>query len=469
MIRFPASVAFRLALTCALFVSGAIVLVSGVFYFGTVGIEARRIDHKIADIAQRLDEAATSEPLSALAQRIDQALADGIDSDTEIYYLADREGRRLAGNIAVGAEDADTQDRILNRTVLRAGRPSLARLLVRRLPGGALLIVGRDMGDINEVHRLAWRSIAVGNVLALLLAVAGSLLFRRQIERRIYAIRQTAADIEAGDLGQRIPLVGDDEFTRLARDINRMLDRIEHLMDGVRHVSNTIAHNLRTPLGRIRGQLDEALRGRRGEAEFAAVGHRAIRQIDDLIVVLEKLLQIAEAESGARRRPFGLVVLKDVIVDAVELYDAAAESENVALTWRADDDALVLGDKDLLGSVPANLLDNALKYAGRPARIEVSACVDGSGATLAVRDDGPGIAAADRERVLERFYRAHQGKAGSGLGLSIVSAIAYLHGASLHIEDAAPGLRVRLVFPPVDRLTFPNGNVPPMSSTGDAA
>ena len=470
MIRIPSSVAFRLALTCGLLVVGTIVLMSAVFYFGTVGIEARRIDRKITLIADRLGDWARANPLSSVAQRVDQALTDGIDSDTEIYYLADASGRRVTGNIAVTDADTRTLEEIVNRTVVRAGRPSFARLLVHRLPDGALLIVGRDMGDLNEVRGLAWRSILFGSVLAIVLAIAGSVLFRRQIERRIFAIRHTAADIEAGNLSRRIPLAGDgDEFTRLAQDINRMLDRIEHLMDGVRHVSNTIAHNLRTPLGRIRGQLDEASRGLPAESGFAAVGVSAIRQIDDLIVVLEKLLQIAEAESGTRRQPFETVSLKGVIVDVVELYDAAAEFEGATLTWRADENAIVLGDKDLLGSVLANLLDNALKYAGKPLCIEVAAASGPESVTLTVSDDGPGIPSSERARVLERFYRSHHGESGSGLGLSIVSAIAYLHGASLRLEDAAPGLRVRMVFPRVESLTFPNSNDSSMSATGGRA
>ncbi|MBN8885681.1 MAG: HAMP domain-containing histidine kinase [Rudaea sp.] len=468
MIRLSRSVAFRLALTSGLLVVGAIVVVSVVFYFGTVGIEARRIDRKIALIADRFSDSAKTNALAALAQRVDQALTDGIDSDTEIYYLADADGHRLTGNIAVTDADTRTLDKIVNRTVVRAGRPSFARLLMRRLPDGALLIIGRDMGDLNEVRNLAWRSIITGSLLAILLAIGGSLLFRRQIERRIFAIRHTAADIEAGNLSRRIPLSGDsDEFTRLAQDINRMLDRIEHLMDGVRHVSNTIAHNLRTPLGRIRGQLDEALRGLSTESGFAAVGGSAIRQIDDLIVVLEKLLQIAEAESGTRRQPFEPVSLKDVIVDVVELYDAAAESEGATLTWHADEEAIVLGDRDLLGSVLANLLDNALKYAGKPAHIEVTAESTADAVVLSVGDDGPGIPATERTRVLERFYRSHHGESGSGLGLSIVAAIAYLHGASLRLEDTAPGLCVRLSFARTESATFPNGNDSSMSTTGE--
>jgi signal transduction histidine kinase len=161
-----------------------------------------------------------------------------------------------------------------------------------------------------------------------------------------------------------------------------------------------------------------------------------------------------------------VVSLREVIVDVVELYDAAAESEGATLIWRADEAAFVLGDKDLLGSVLANLLDNALKYAGRPARIEVAVVCESEAVILTVSDNGPGIPAAERTRVLERFYRSHHGESGSGLGLSIVSAIAYLHGASLRLEDAAPGLCVRMVFPRVESGTFPNGNDSSMSATG---
>jgi signal transduction histidine kinase len=241
----------------------------------------------------------------------------------------------------------------------------------------------------------------------------------------------------------------EDEFSRLVGDINNMLDRIEHLMDGVRHVSNAIAHDLRTPLGRIRGALDEALRRGQSGPTLAAAARTAIAEIDELIRVFDRLLQIAEAESGARRQSFAPVRLDPVIADVVELYDAAAEERGSALLRDVDPAAATLGDRNLVASAVANLVDNALKYAGPGATVQVSARRRHDMVEIIVEDDGPGIPAADRPKVVERFCRldASRHLLGNGLGLSIVAAIAQLHRGALHLEDAAPGLRARIELP----------------------
>jgi signal transduction histidine kinase len=263
-------------------------------------------------------------------------------------------------------------------------------------------------------------------------------------------IRRTAREIEAGDLSRRIPVRGvEDEFSRLVGDINNMLDRIEHLMDGVRHFSNAIAHDLRTPLGRIRGALDEALRRGKEGASLASPARAAIAEIDELIRVFDRLLQIAEAESGTRRQSFAPVLIDPVIADVVELYDATAEQRSSVLRREVDPAVVTLGDRNLLASAVANLVDNALKYAGPGATVRVRTWRRLDTVAIIVEDDGPGIPAADRTRVVERFCRldASRHLPGNGLGLSIVAAIAQLHGGALHLEDAAPGLRARIVLP----------------------
>jgi signal transduction histidine kinase len=283
-----------------------------------------------------------------------------------------------------------------------------------------------------------------------LLAIGGAVLFRRQLEHRVSAIRRTAREIEAGDLTRRIPITGvEDEFARLNRDINSMLDRIEHLMDGVRHVSNAIAHDLRTPLGRIRSRLEEALRPGNNTLQLAGTARFAIRQVDDLIQMLDRLLQIAEAEAGARRASFTLVPLGSVISDVVELYDATAEAEGIILVSEIESDPVTLGDRNLLASALVNLIDNALKYAGNGATVRVRAVQEPDSVSIVVQDDGPGIPSAERSRVVGRFYRLDRSRSlpGNGLGLSIVTAIASLHWGKLYLEDAKPGLIARIVLP----------------------
>jgi signal transduction histidine kinase len=294
------------------------------------------------------------------------------------------------------------------------------------------------------------RALLVGGAVALLLAVGGAALFRRQLEHRMAAIRHTALEIEAGDLSRRIPVLdSDDEFTRLNRDINRMLDRIQRLMEGVRDVSNAIAHDLRTPLGRIRSRLDEVLRPGGTTEQLREAAGASIDGIDELIVIFDKLLQIAEAESGTRRQCFQPVTLKDVITDVVELYDAAAEANGVALAVGVVGEPTTLGDKDLLATATANLVDNALKYGGSATTVRVGAREDRETVSIVVQDEGPGIAPEERAKAVTRFYRLDRSRSlpGNGLGLAIVAAISHLHGGRLSLEDAAPGLIARIVLP----------------------
>jgi signal transduction histidine kinase len=345
-----------------------------------------------------------------------------------------------------------------DRGVIRDERPSVSRLLPQLLPDGGILVVGRDLRDRLEIERLVWRALAFGGAIALLLAALGAVVFRRRLEARVATIRRTAHQIEAGDLSRRIPVAGvDDEFARLGLDINHMLDRIQQLMDGIRHVSNAIAHDLRTPLGRIRARLDEALRPGHSGVPLAATARAAIADIDQLIGVFDRLLQIAEAESGARRQSFAPVALAPLVVDVVELYDAAAEEAGIALVRETEPEVAILGDRNLLASALANLVDNALKYAGPGATVRVGTKSNSDRVEIVVEDDGPGIPVTERPRAAERFYRGDRSRhlPGNGLGLSIIAAVAALHGGALALEDAAPGLRAHIVLPRRDSIEAP--------------
>ena len=455
MNRLWGHVAFRLALGYGLLALGSMCVVSAAFYFGTVGVLARGTDGNLISLSQRLARHYESRGGEGLRQEIQQLLVDGIDQDTEVYLLVAPDGRKIVGNISGWTIGMASLDSLTDLKVVRDGRPSLSRLLPRLLPDGSILVVGRDMQDRREIEQLVWRALLAGGAVAVLLTIGGALLFRRQLEHRVGAIRRTALEIEAGDLSRRIPVSAvDDEFARLNRDINQMLDRIEHLMDGVRHVSNAIAHDLRTPLARIRSRLEEALRPAESMTELAGTARFAIQQIDELIKVLDKLLQIAEAESGARRQSFTPVRLALVLGDVVELYDATAEAEGITLVNETEDDPVTFGDKNLLTSAIANLIDNALKYAGAGATVRIRTTKERDTVSVVVRDDGPGIPEAERSRVVDRFYRLDQSRSlpGNGLGLSIVTAIASLHSGKLHLEDADPGLVARMILPRADAM-----------------
>lgn len=457
--RFPGTVAVRLALGYGVLVIGSMAVVAVLFYFGTVGVLSQGIDRKLTAISARLTEYYQRHGPAALQQEIQRLLDDGIDSDTEVYLLAEPDGRRIVGNLSAWLEGAPF-DRLTDQKVIRTGQGSMSRLLPHRLSTGDILVVGRDMEDQERIEQLVWRALGIGGGTALLLAVGGAVLFRQQIERRIAAIRRTAAKIETGDLSWRIPTTAkEDEFSRLNRDINHMLDRIQHLMDGVRHVSNTIAHDFRTPLSRIRAQLDDALRPGRTQAQMTLATRTAIGGIDDLVAVFEKLLQIAEAEAGTHRRSFVPVALGPIITDIVELYDAMAEDKGIALYVESEGEPTIMGDKDLLAGAVANLIDNALKYAGHGATVRVKAAADGNAVSILVQDDGPGVPVEERSKVMERFYRldASRSQPGNGLGLSLVGAVATLHRGWLRLDDGAPGLIAHMILPRAEP-PFPTPN-----------
>ncbi|HEX7982144.1 MAG TPA: HAMP domain-containing sensor histidine kinase [Duganella sp.] len=450
-----ASIAAKLVLGYGLLGTISIVVVSAVFYTGTIGVLDDNLDGKIVMQSERLLGHAGMPGHGALVEEVRRQLTDGIDTDREIFQLIAADGVPLAGNLdvvpagAARGAGAGASAEMITTAVRRAGHERPARLYLRPMADGCLLIVGRDLSEQQAVREVIWRALLAGAGVSLLLTVAGALLFRHGIEGRLGQIRRTAAQIEAGNLSHRIPVSGGDEFALLNRDINRMLDRIELLMEGIRHVSNAIAHDLRTPLSRIRGRLDDALRHEVTVARLSGAAHDAIDDIDDLIRLFERLLQIAEAESGMRARLFERLDLGRVVADIGEMYEAIAEDGGIALTVDAPASLFVDGDRNLLASAVASLLDNAIKYAGPGATIRMRAGLHHGQASIAIHDNGPGIPDEERDKVTQRFYRLDKSRhlPGNGLGLAIVSATATSHGGALALENGAPGLVARILLP----------------------
>nr|WP_145545934.1 ATP-binding protein [Variovorax boronicumulans] len=443
------SAAFRLALGFAAMSMLIMLITLAVFYIRTVVLLEQRTLRQIAATTQQLQARFDQGGREALVQAIEESLGDGQDSDRELLVLLDADGHRLAGSTRYADPPASGDD-IEEQTLLRSGHPSPGYLTTRRLPDGSRLVVGHDRSEQLQMAELVGDAIQAATFLALLLVVGGTYLFRDVLEQRIGALRATAARVAAGRLAERVqPAARDDEFALLEHDINRMLDRIEHLMQGVRHVSDTIAHNLRTPLTRALARLHEAQRP--GSTPHALQGActAAIAELEQLNTVFHKLLQIAEAEAGAQRQQFTPQSLGAIAADVVELYAAVAEDQGCQLQFTGDGPGQVSGDRDLLASAIANLVDNALKYtAATPgARVDVSVRTRDGQVELAVRDNGPGVPAAALARLGQRFFRLDERLPGTGLGLASVRAIAQLHRADLRFEDAAPGLRVRLTLP----------------------
>lgn len=380
---------------------------------------------------------------------------------SSLYLVTTPSGEGLAGN--VGSLQPGVLDRPgwLETNYHRLESPEGAehRALVRvvQLPGGFHLLVGRDLEERERLFGIVVNAGQWSLALVIVLGLVGGFFVSRRILSRIDAMTGTAQTIMAGDLSGRLPVAGTgDELDRLADNVNAMLERIEALMRGLKEVSDNIAHDLKTPLTRLRNRCEQALRGATGEASYRAALESTIAESDDLIRTFDALLMIARAESGQARENMIEFDASAIARDVGELYEPVADEKGIALKIEATAAAPVRGNRELVSQALANLIDNAIKYAGPaakvngvPAEIVVKAGDDGERITLSVADRGPGIGDADRSRVVERFVRLEQSRSepGSGLGLSLASAVARLHGGELKLEDNHPGLRTTIALP----------------------
>jgi signal transduction histidine kinase len=310
------------------------------------------------------------------------------------------------------------------------------------------------VGDVGDLHDFASRieiaMIAVAVLLLVLAAVAAVLVTRRTVGR-IEQINATSRAIMLSGLDQRIPLRGShDEWDRVAESLNQMLDRIEILMGEVKQVSDNVAHDLRTPLTRMRGRLEKAYHAPRNSESDAALIGDTIADLDAVLGMFASITRISEIETRARKGAFRPVNLAEIAGEVVELYDAAAERDSTRLSLGGDRDVAVTGDRDLLFDAIANLVDNAIKHGRCGGQVLVTCANRAGGAAISIADDGPGIPADQHDHVFKRFYRLEQSRytPGNGLGLSLVAAVARLHGAEIALRDNAPGLLVELRFPP---------------------
>ena len=380
---------------------------------------------------------------------------------SSLYLVTTPSGEGLAGN--VGSLEPGVLDRpgwletYYHRLESSEGAEHRALVRVVQLPGGFHLLVGRDLDERERLFGIVVNAGQWSLALVIVLGLLGGFFVSRRVLSRIDAMTGTAQTIMAGDLSGRLPVAGTgDELDRLADNVNALLERIEALMRGLKEVSDNIAHDLKTPLTRLRNRCEQALRSASGEASYRAALEATIAESDDLIRTFDALLMIARAESGQARENMTEFDASEIARDVGELYEPVADEKGIALKIDAAAAAPVRGNRELVSQALANLIDNAIKYAGSngkvngiPAEIVVKAGNDGERITLSVADRGPGIPDADRGRVVERFVRLEQSRSepGSGLGLSLASAVARLHGGELKLEDNHPGLRTTIALP----------------------
>ena len=379
---------------------------------------------------------------------------------SSLYLVTTFKGEALAGNVgslAPGVLDntgwSETSYRRLEET-----DNSVHEALVRvfQLPGGFRLLVGRDLEERERLYHIVVSAGRWSVAIVVVLGIFGGVFVTRRVLRRVDAITGSTQTIMAGDLSGRLPVTGTgDELDRLAINLNQMLERIEALMAGLKEVSDNIAHDLKTPLTRLRNRAEEALRTANSEGEYRAALDKTIEESDGLIRTFNALLMIARAESGHARDDMAEFDATEIAHDICELYEPVAEQKGIVLKVDAAGPAPVKGNRELVSQALANLVDNAIKY-GRPdqangadAQIVVGALNDGDRILLSVVDSGPGIPQPDRPRVTERFVRLESSRSqpGSGLGLSLAAAVARLHGGELTLEDNAPGLKSIIALP----------------------
>lgn len=417
-------------------------------WWATAGLLDRQTEAAIQADAQGLLELLDEGGLPALITTIDERLMQNVDDDT-IYLLANPQMQRITGNLPRWPALVTQADVSYELTVMRAGISSLAQIQRIDLPHGFYLLIGRDIQVRAQLRKMLTNALLWAVVVVGLLATAGALLIRSLFRRTLANISATTAAIAAGDLAQRVKLSGrGDEFDQMAEVINDMLARISRLMDGVRQVSNAIAHDLRTPITRARARLEDAALHAETKEDLRAAVERATVDLDGIVAIFQALLRIAEIEAGSRRSSFVRLDIAPLLVEVAELYGVVAEERGVTLHIEAPGSIPAYGDKALIQQAIANLVDNAVKFSPSGGVVRLSVSFGGS-ILVMVTDQGPGIPAADRARATERFYRGEAARStpGFGLGLSLVLAVAQLHGGRLQLADNHPGLWATLSLP----------------------
>jgi signal transduction histidine kinase len=411
------------------------------------------IDADIRGLSEQYSEGGIRQLVEVIQRRTRQPSAS-------LYLVTTYAGMPVAGNVASLPEQLIGKNGLIETSYQRSGEEAprhraLARVFI--LPGGFRLLVGHDIEDRETLRNILARALITSLFWLVLIGTLGGIFVARRVLKRVDAISDSARAIMTGDLTKRLPLAGTgDELDRLAESVNAMLERITALMTGLKEVSDNIAHDLKTPLTRLRMDAEQALRARTSPEEQRAALEKIIEESDGLIRIFDALLMIARAEAGTQPEGMSAFDVSEIARDVGELYDALAEEREVKLIVSADQPMTIHGNRELIGQALANLIDNALKYGvaessgpNEARSVTLEARRNGEFAELIVGDRGVGILPADRARVVDRFVRLENSRTrpGSGLGLSLAAAVAHLHGGELRLEDNEPGLRVVVALP----------------------
>ncbi len=447
------------AMFILIFVVFSVLLLGFISWQSSIQIQrqqANEIEREVAQL-QQLDRAQGIRGVIFAVQRLSARPGPGI------YFLGDPTGIMISGNVfqlplnvledpGIYSFDYERQQAFGAEDGPQGHGTAVVRSLV--LDSGLLLVVGRDVVERRGFTAIIFQGFAFGVGGILLFSIFAGLITALRVLRRIDTIASTSAKIMSGNLSERIPVTTrNDEFDGLATGLNQMLDRIEQLMQGLKEVTDNVAHDLRTPLNRLRNKAEAALREGADEATRRGALEATIAESDKLIRTFNALLMIARAEAGTPSGTFSEVDLSAVVDDVADLYGPVAEEAGMVLEADVAPNIRIRGNRELIGQALVNLVENALKHheveAGRQGRITVGVRPSADRVLIEVGDSGLGIPEADRKRVVERFVRLEKSRTepGSGLGLALVDAVARLHRGVLRLEDNAPGLRAVIDLP----------------------
>jgi hypothetical protein len=463
--RIFRTLAFRIvAVYLAVFALSAAAIVAFTYWSTARALNAQTdqiVDTDISGLAERYERFG----LAGLTDAIVNRSAHG---GAALYLLSDTSHRPIVGNLDswpnLSGAGGNLVEFDYERRVGGHSEQHRARGREFTLTGGFELLVARDIAERYETERLFSTTLPWTVLLMVLLGLAGGILISRNFLVRLDVINRTSREIMAGDLSRRLPFgQGGDEFDTLVANLNRMLERTERLMRGMRDVTDSIAHDLRTPLNRLRNRLEGVLHAGGAQGVLRDEIEAAVDETDRLIGTFNALLLIAEAEAGVAREKMQPVDLRRIVEGVVELYAPLADEKEVSLTFLSSGSAIVPCNPSLVSQALANLIDNAIKYTPSGGKVAISIANTPSGIALGVADSGPGIPPEDRPRVLERFVRleASRHSPGTGLGLSLVAAVARLHDARLELGDNHPGLKATLVFSTGAKRPQPVAQLPP--------
>ena len=420
-----------------------------VWYAWRVTLEEYRIE-LIQEDVQRFTEVFMRRGPDGLTDFINERVNLQIAGDRTLL-LTDPDYHPMAGNLESWPKEIPAELGVHTVPLDIAGRHVRLGLVRAALPGGYNLLVGRDLTRFNPIENRFWFGLVASLTVLLGVGMCGGWLVRRAVLSEIDNISRSVTNIVHGDLSHRLPVgARGGEFNTLSATINRMFDQIEQLVHGVRNVSNSIAHDLRTPLAELRSRLEEMVVTRPSGEELHDGLADAVEDVDRVIGIFNALLRLAEIDAGAQRSGLVEVSPGELASRAAEFYRPAAELKGISLDFRdGAEGTRFAGDPLLLSQAVFNLIDNAVKFTPANGHIRVEAVRDGDAVELRVGDDGPGIPEGEKQRVVERFYRGDLSRSstpGVGLGLTLVSAIASLHGGRLDLSDNHPGLLARMVF-----------------------